>query len=53
MKEWVRITNNEEIPMNIDGIDINEVFDDEEEDHKDKEQSIENELEDQTMWMLD
>ena len=46
MKEWVKITKNEEISINTDGIDINEVCVDEEEGYKVKEQSIENEPED-------
>ena len=33
LKEWVKITKNEEIAINVDGIDINEVFVDEEEGH--------------------
>ena len=33
LKEWVKITKNEEIAINVDGIDINEVFVDDEEGH--------------------
>ena len=39
MADWVRITQNEEIPLNTEGIDFDEIFDYEEEDREDVEET--------------
>ena len=53
MEKWVRETQSETIDLNDEGLDLDEVFEDDEEDHKDRGKNRKVDQEEQTMWQLD